>query len=157
ELKAGLNGNFSSRLSFMAMVKYTTVDSMLLYYNDLKNFNTFNALYDNGKVLNLHAELTYHVGDKFSAGLRFDQYGYKMDVSEEAWHKPNTELALDAKYNLWEKFILNASIYSAGKYFVRLHNNVGYYSEKVNGYIDLNIGIEYRYSKVLSIYANLNN
>ena len=37
-------------------------------------FNKFNVLYIDGKVLNLHAELSYNVTEKFTAALRFDQY-----------------------------------------------------------------------------------
>ena len=139
------------------MVKYTTVDSMLLYYNDEKYFNKFDALYANGKVLNLHAELSYRSSDKFTATLRFDQYGYSMDQNEKAWHRPNNEMALDLNYNLWDKFILKAAIYASGKYYVRIQDSLGYVSQKVSGYMDANLGIEYRYSKVLSIYINLNN
>ena len=122
ELKAGLNGNFSSLFSFVAMVKYTTVDRMLLYYNDNFNFNKFDALYVDGKVLNLHAELAYTKSEKFSASLRFDQYSYSMNLNEKAWHKPSSEVVLSCKYNVWDKLILNASIYASGKYDVRFQH-----------------------------------
>ncbi len=157
ELKAGLNGNFSSLFSFVAMVKYTTVDRMLLYYNDNFNFNKFDALYVDGKVLNLHAELAYTKSEKFSASLRFDQYSYSMNLNEKAWHKPSSEVVLSSKYNVWDKLILNASIYASGKYDVRFQKNLGYTSEKVKGYMDVNLGIEYRFSKILSFYVNANN
>lgn len=157
ELKGGLKGNFSSLFSFVAMVKYTTVDRMLLYYNDNNNFNKFDALYVDGKVLNLHAELAYTKSEKFSANLRFDQYSYSMNLNEKAWHKPSSEVVLSCKYNVWDKLILNASIYASGKYDVRFQQSLGYTSEKVKGYMDVNLGIEYRYSKILSFYVNANN
>ena len=157
ELKAGLNGNFSSLFSFMAMVKYTTIDRMLLYINDSVYFNKFNTLYVNGKVLNLHAEVSYNASEKLTATLRYDQYGYSMDQNEKAWHKPNSEMALNFKYNFWDKLIFNASIYASGKYYVRIQDNPGYVSQKINGYLDANLGIEYRYSKILSLYIDFNN
>jgi hypothetical protein len=157
ELKAGFNGNFSTLFSFVAQVKYTTVDRMQLFYNDLVYFNKFDALYIDGKVLNLHAELAYNRTEKFSATLRFDQYSYSMDLNEKAWHRPNSEVVLSAKYNIWDKLILHASIYASGKYDVRFQQSLGYTSEKVKGYTDLNLGVEYRYSKILSFYVNMNN
>ena len=157
ELKAGFNGNFSSLFSFVAMVKYSTIDRMLLYINDSIYFNKFNTLYVDGKVLNLHAELAYNSSDKFIATLKFDQYGYSMEQNEKAWHKPNTEVALNFKYNFLDKLILNASIFTSGKYYVRLQDTYGYISQKVNGYTDANLGIEYRYSKILSLYIDFNN
>ena len=157
ELKAGLNGNFSSLFSFMTMVKYTTVDRMLLYINDSVYFNKFNTLYVDGKVLNLHAELSYLSNEKFTATLRFDQNSYNMDLNEKAWHKPNTEVSLNFKYNFWDKLIVNSSFNAIGKYNVRIQEKLGYVSQKVNGYFDANLGIEYRYSKILSLYVDFNN
>ena len=157
ELKAGLNGNFSSTISFLAMVKYSTVGDMLLYVNDGVNFNTFNTLYRDGKVFNIHAELGYKASDKFNAAIRFDQYTYKMDFNEKAWHRPASEVSLNANYNLWEKLIIKASLYSRGSFYVRQNVTGGFVAQKVNGFVDGNLGIEYRYSKVLSIYLNMNN
>lgn len=157
ELKAGFNGNFSSLFSFMTSVKYTTVDRMLLYVNDATNFNKFNVIYIDGKVLNLHAELSYNSSENFGATLRFDQYSYSMDLNEKAWQRPNTEMALDLKYNLWDKFIVNAAIYARGKYDVRIQESLGFRAESVKGYMDANLGLEYRYSKILSLFVNVNN
>ncbi len=157
ELKAGLNGNFSSLFSFTAMVKYTTVDRMQLFINDAVNFNKFNVLYVDGKVLNLHAELSYNKSKKFSASLRFDQYNYSMNLNEKAWHKPNAEVVLSGNYNIWDKLLINASLYVSGKYDVRFQQSLGYTSEKVDGFMDVNLGIEYRYSKILSFFVNANN
>ncbi len=157
ELKGGINGNFSSMMSFVAMVKYTTIDQMQLYVNDSVYFNKFNVMYIDGKELNLHAELSYKKSENFTATFRFDQYGYSMSQNEKAWHRPNTVMALLANYNFYDKLILNASIFAHGKYYVRLEDSLGYVSEKVNGYMDLNLGLEYRYSKILSLFFNANN
>jgi hypothetical protein len=158
ELKAGLNGNFSSLLSFVALVKYTTVDRMQLYITDSVYFNKFNVLYVDGNVLNLHAELTYKKSDKLNVTLRFDQYGYSMEQNEEAWHRPTTEMALIANYNFYEKFVVKAGIYANGSYNVRITDTLGAFtSEKVDGYLDFNLGIEYRYSKILSLFVDANN
>ncbi len=157
ELKAGMNGNFSSRLSFMAMIIYSTIGQMQLYVTDSVYFNKFNVIYDDGKVLNLHAELNYKAAENFNATLRFDQFGYSMDNNTEAWHKPNTEMALDMKYNFWDKIIVKGVIYARGKYYARANNSLGYYATKVDGYMDLNLGLEYHYSKILSLFIDMNN
>lgn len=158
EMKAGLKGNFSSTVNFLAQVKYTNVGSMLLYEADRINFNKFNSLFLDGKVFNLHAELGYKSTEKVSATLRFDQYSYSMSFNEKAWQRPNTEVALNLNYSLQEKLLLKASIYGRGSFFVRdTQPNGGYIAQKVKGFMDGNLGIEYRYSKILSIYVNLNN
>lgn len=157
ELKAGMNGNFSSSVSFLAMVKYTTVENLLLYVNDSLYFNKFNARFLDGKVLNIHAELGYKASEKFNASLRIDQYSYNLDFSEKAWHRPNTEISLIANYNLMDKLILKAAVYGRGNFYVRKDVTGGYAAESVKGFADFNLGAEYRYSKILSLYVNLNN
>lgn len=157
DLKGGLNGAFSSRVSFLAYIKYTTFDRMQLYYNDSISTNKFNVAYVNGKVLDIHGELTYRANEKFVASIHFDQYKYSMDFDQKAWHRPNTEVKLDAKYNIRDKLYVNAAIFGRGSYFVRVQQVGGYSEESVKGYLDANLGLEYRYSKILSVFANLNN
>jgi hypothetical protein len=158
ELKGGVNGNFSQRVSFIAMVKYSDIQDMLLYIEDSVHFNQFNVMYEDGKVLDIHAELGYKAGEKFKASLKFDQYSYTMEHAQKAWHRPGSEIGLTASYNVWDKILLNAGIYGYGSYYVRKAlPNGAFDAIKVSGYADINLGIEYRYSKILSIFVNLNN
>ena len=157
ELKGGINGSFSSRVTFLASVQYTTMDNLQLYYNDSISTNKFNVDYTNGKVLTLHGELSYHAGEKFVASIHIDQHKYSLDFSRKAWHHPNTVVKLDAKYNLRDKLYVEASIFAHGSYFVRMQEIGGYSEKSVKGYVDGNFGLEYRYSKILSVFANLNN
>ena len=157
-LKGGINGNFTTKISFLAYIKYSTVDKLLLYYNDSVNTNKFNAGYADGKILNFHGELSYRASEKFVANLHVDQYSYSLDFSRKAWHHPNTEVKVDFKYNLRDKLYLSAAIFARGSYFVRQQGVAGSYTEKsVKGFMDGNLGIEYRYSKILSVFANVNN
>lgn len=157
ELKAGLNGNFSSAVSFLAMVRYTTVENMLLYVNDPVLFNKFNSRFLDGKVLNIHAELGYRSSEKLNFALRVDQFSYNMELSERAWHRPNTEVSLNANYSLREKLIVKAAIYGRGSFYARQEVANGFNEQKIKGFSDFNLGLEYRYSKILSLYVNLNN
>jgi hypothetical protein len=157
EIKAGLNGNFSALFSFLAQIKYTTVDRMQLFIGDQAFFNKFNLLYVDGNVLNMHAELLYNRSKKLNASLRIDQYAYSMSLNEKAWHKPSTEVSFTAKYNIWDKILIDAALYYFGKYYVRIQQGLGYTADTNDGYFDANLGVEYRYSKILSLFVNLNN
>ncbi|MBP6333997.1 MAG: TonB-dependent receptor [Bacteroidia bacterium] len=156
-LTGGLNGNFSSTVSFAVWVKYGTVKDMALFVNDSIYTNKFDLVYDDVNVLDLHAEMSYRADEKLRLSLRFDQFSYTPDLQLKAWHKPQNELSVMATYNLRDKIFVNASVFSRGKSYVRTGSPAGYLSEKLNGYIDGNLGIEYRYSKILSVYINLNN
>ena len=157
ELKGGISGNFSSRVSFVGYVKYSTLSDMQLFYNDSLYTNKFDAAYVDGKVLDLHAEFSYHVGEKFLTTVLLDQYSYSMDFSQKAWHHPNTEVKLNMKYNLKDKLLVNFALYGRGGYYVRQQETLGYSEQSVKGFIDANLGLEYRYSKILSLFFNANN
>ncbi|HRU61466.1 MAG TPA: hypothetical protein P5565_08335, partial [Bacteroidia bacterium] len=94
---------------------------------------------------------------KFALSLHVDQYNYKMDTEAEAWFRPNTEVALRADYNFRDKILLNAAIFARGPIQARTLDANGAVAEKINGWIDANLGVEYKYSKILSGFVRLNN
>lgn len=164
-LKGGLNGNFNAAISFAAWVKYGKVKDMALFVNHSVNENTFDLVYDDVNILDLHAELSYKTDEKFRISLHYDQYSYSPDLQQKAWHLPQNEVSLKAAYNLRDKIVLNASVFGRGKSYARMLSDsipgftgpLGYSSEKIKGYVDANLGIEYHYSKILSVYLNMNN
>ena len=158
-LKGGLNGNFSSAISYAAWVKYGTIREMELFVADSVNYNKFDLIYDDVDILDLHAELSYKADEKFKISLQYDQYSYTPDLQQKAWHRPQNEVTLKSAYNLKDKIVVNASVFGRGKSYARIGSAVpfGFTSEKIKGYIDANLGIEYHYSKILSVYLNMNN
>ena len=156
-LTGGLNGNFNSAVSFAAWVKYGTTKDMALFVNDTINFNKFVLVYDDVNKLTLHAELSYKADEKFKLSLQFDQYSYTPDLQIKAWHQPQNEISLKAAYNLRNKIVVSTSVCGRGKSFGRTQSTFGFTAEKIKGYVDANLGIEYHYSKILSVYLNMNN
>jgi outer membrane receptor protein involved in Fe transport len=69
-------------------------------------------------------------------------------------------------YNMQDKFLLKAELFTFSKMYAPAYqhstdNNglkvVTQVAEEIKGAVDLNLGVEYRYSKVLSGFINLNN
>lgn len=156
-LTGGLKGNFSSTVSFTAWAKYSKVEDLILFVNDSTYFNKFNYVMDDGKILNLHAEIGFMSDDKLNLSLHLDQNSYTLDQFQKAWHHPATIISFVAKYNLRDKILVNASLFAHGVQYAGIKEGNGYKSEKINGYLDGNLGLEYRYSKILSVFVNLNN
>ncbi|MBK6444788.1 MAG: hypothetical protein IPF81_05610 [Bacteroidetes bacterium] len=156
-LTGGLKGNFSSTVSFTAWVKYSKVDDLLMYVNDSTYFNKFNLLRDDGSILNLHLEIGFMSDEKINLSLHLDQNSYKLDQYEKAWHLPSTIVSFVAKYNLRDKILVNATLLAHGITYAPIQVGTGYKPEKIKAYLDGNLGLEYRYSKILSVFVNLNN
>ncbi|MEO8085387.1 MAG: hypothetical protein ABI763_01130 [Bacteroidota bacterium] len=169
-LDGGLKGNFSSQVSFNIMAKYTKMTNMVLFVNDTALYvegsdstihnNMFNIVYDEGKVFDIHAEVAYRNNEKLSIALAYDYLSYETSVEKKAWHKPNSEARLMVKYNLKDKIQANVTFLAAGSQYARSFNTDSIpqvVAVKLKGYYDFNIGLEYRYNKVLSFYFNMNN
>jgi outer membrane receptor protein involved in Fe transport len=88
-----------------------------------------------------------------------------MGDEHQAWHKPKLEISLMTEYNIQDKILLKAELFTRGKMYARIFeeqtsglitSNVET-STEIKGMADLNLGIEYRYTKVLSGFLNFNN
>lgn len=156
-LTGGLKGNFSNAVSFAVWVKYSKVEDLLLFVNDTTSNNKFNLVRDDGNILNLHAEIGFRNDEKLNVSLHVDQNSYNLDQFEKAWHLPATIVSLVAKYNLRDKILVNASLFAKGITYGATREGNGYKEEKIKAYLDANLGLEYRYSKILSVFVNLNN
>ncbi len=157
-IKGGLKANFSNTITFNAAVNYSKVKDMQFFYNDtIFSGNKFNVLYDDVDVFNVHAELSYQQSEKLNISLHVDQYKYSPDIELKAWHKPNSILSIIAKYNLNDKVLADVSLFAHGMQYARAMDSIFVVAQKINGYVDASLGLEYRYTKILSFYVHLNN
>jgi len=169
-LDGGVKGNFSSKISFLAMIKYSKMSNMNLFVNDTSMYidamdttvrgNMFNIVYDDGNLLDLHAEVSYRSTEKLTIALAYDYLSWDVEHEQKAWHKPGSEARLMLRYNLKDKIQANVTFLTAGSQYARTFTTDSIpqvVPVKVKGYYDFNLGLEYRYSKLLSFYFNMNN
>ena len=156
-IHGGLKGNFSNTITFTAAVNYSQVKDMQFFYNDSSYHQRFNVLYDDVDIFNMHAEISYLASEKLNISLHVDQFSYSPDIILKAWHKPNSLVALVAKYNLHDQFFADISLFANGPQYARAIEGNYVVAQKIDGYLDANLGLEYRYTKVLSLYVHLNN
>ena len=79
------------------------------------------------------------------------------------WFLPNFKGGLTAFYDLKDKIIVKADFYYYTSQKAKSYNptdkNLGFgvYEKTIPGIFDGNLGLEYRYTKKLSIFLNVNN
>ncbi|MHB8260887.1 MAG: TonB-dependent receptor [Bacteroidia bacterium] len=169
-LYGGLRGALSSNLSYDAKVLYGRYNNMAYYladynYNATDNpyANRYKVVYMNTNYLNINAQLKYQLKQKINFIAKGNYYGYTItDTSNvKPWHKPNFDLTFSANYNLKSKIILRADIFVIGKQWAlqqtSANNVIVETPVLLNGITDINLGAEYRYTKMLSFFANFNN
>lgn len=165
QLVAGLKGALSSNTSFKVDVMREMVDNMPLFVNDTNTTgprNTFFIAYDTVRVFNVNGEVTYAKGEKFSITARGEFYNYKPRNELKAWHMPNLKVSLNTRYNLADKVIAKVDVYLMGTRYARVSNidslgTQSFAAKQLKPYVDVNLGLEYRYNKVFSAFLNVNN
>jgi hypothetical protein len=117
---------------------------------------TYDVVYDgpNASETNFNLNYTHQSSDKLKIYATLDYSIYKTDTVKEAWNKPSSIFRLGTNYNIANKFLIDAQLYSYSKMKSREATGL---VKTIDGGVDLNLGIDYRYSKIISVYLDLNN
>lgn len=177
QMFGGIRGTISSSTSFNARISRTRYENFLYFVNDSTftggnqqvDFgvgNAFNTIYDDLTVVNLSGEVSINSEDRLKLFARGDYFLYSTEVEEYAWYQPTTQLTLSASYNLRDKLMIKADVFTVGqrkaKSILALEEGQeigesGYTVINLKGYVDANLGFEYRYTKRLSAWVQFNN
>jgi hypothetical protein len=159
----GIRGILSSKTSYDTKISYGTYKNMhffLINYDDYFN-NKFKVVYDDVDLLQVTGELKYQLKEKINVIARGNYYNYKLSSNSKAWHRPDFDINLSGTYNLKDKIIAKLDLFYIGKQWALQREwKDGKSIDKaiqLDGFADINIGFEYRYSKMLSFFTNFNN
>lgn len=159
-LTGGIKGNFSSRVSYNVNASYSLIDSMYFYINTsvdgANSYNRFDVISDNIKHTKVFGELAFALDSKLALLLRADFNSYSLQNVAKPWHLPDYNASALAKYNIKDKLIIDVEFYASGKRYV-LTSDVAQTYKKIDGLMDFNLGVEYRYNRKLSAFVRLNN
>lgn len=165
EVYAGLKGSLSSSSSYNARASYMKLASLPLFVNDTTETmrNRFEVVYDTVNVLNFHGELMIQNSEKLKLIFKGDYNSFDPGRELRAWHRPELELAFTANYNLRDKIVVKGDVFVIGKQYARINRMDAkalatvYDVKELKGIADINLGIEYRYTKILSAWVSFNN
>jgi hypothetical protein len=159
DLYGGIKSNISRTLNFSASVSYSNIKNMPLYVNDTSLYfdNKFMVIYDNAKLLRVTGEFAFQKEEKYKLLIGGNFSNYKMTTELKAWHKPIFDAYIDFYYNISNKFIVSSSITGRSNVYYKSYEGVNVVKKSLSGYADISLGCEYRYSKILSAFLNINN
>ncbi len=163
-LFGGLKGNLSSKTSYDAKFSYSQLDSLHFFITDYNSsnliYNRFNVIYDNASLLNVSGQLKYQLKEKINLIAKGNYYLYRTKANIRPYHKPDFDFTFTGIYNLKSKIIVKADLFVMGNQWALAPINELSTTLKpklLNGWVDMNLEAEYRYSKMLSFFARLNN
>ena len=167
EIFGGIRGTILDNLAFNAKVSVEKYKDYAFFVNDtlLSAENKFAVLYDDLRVVRLAGELTYEHDERLTIGGRIEIASNTADDFQEAFNLPSVQFTLDTRYDLDDKFIVKAQVFAAGKRFAGTMNpqegdevEIGkFYTIPLRSYVDASLGVEYRYTKRISAWLDINN
>ncbi len=167
-LFGGLRGALSSNTSYDVKALYGRYENMAFFLADYETYpenamaNKYKVVYMNTNFINVNGQVKYQFKEKINVSAKGNFYSYKLDSSGVyPWHKPNFDITFSAGYNLKSKIIVKADLFVIGMQWAlekQFENSLPVYKAKqLNGVTDINLGIEYRYTKMLSAFVTFNN
>lgn len=167
KMYGGLRGSISKTLSYNARTSYSESEDLYFFVNDNSDLvlKGFNVVYDDAAIWNVHGELQFQSSEKIKLIAKGDYHKYTMTDELEPWHRPAMQLTFSANYNLKNKIVVSADVFVVGKrfaYFTAQGQGPGITVTSTSitslkTIIDANLSLEYRYSKKLSGFLNMNN
>jgi len=153
----GLKGRVTDAFVYNFKGSYSIIDDQYFFINDTSSplQNQFTVVYDDITLLRLHGEFAIRPAESWKIFLKGNYYNYTLVREEHPWNKPSFDVSLLARYNMSDKILINMGIYTIG---ARYYENFSSGSDATLPLtVDANLGIEYRYTKLLSFWIRFNN
>ncbi len=167
DVYGGIRGSLSSKITFNTSFSRQKMEGMPLYVKDINNLieNKFVLAYDTVSFSKVTGELAYQKLEKFKILLEANYYNYTPKNEIKAWHKPDFKVSLSGIYDLSDKIIVRADLFHFSKQYAKTLNTITTNNtitliedaKELDNVFDLNLGFEYRYTKKLSAFIQLNN
>jgi hypothetical protein len=154
----GLKGKYSNKVGFNLSVGYDLIDDHYFFVNDLERElnNRFTVVYDDVEILRFSGEVTYALNEKWDFGGWFSYEDYRMFYEEKPWHVAPFETTFAAKYNLRDKIIVSTRVVGSSARYARPVSSEDD-PVKLEGYADIDLHLEYRYTRILSAFVQFTN
>jgi hypothetical protein len=168
----GVRGIFSSQISYNFTGGYKVIRDMALFVsnedpyssNSVVYGNIYQPIYDTVNIAYAKAQISYQKEEKWNLlwTLMYSNYETKNEV--KAWNLPELRSSLAVRYDLQNKIVAKGSITFMGGRYTK-SQNIGeveelaplVYGRKLNPVFDFNLGAEYRFTKQISAFIDINN
>ncbi len=159
ELFGGFKGIISPQSSFQLRASLMNMQNMFFFAGDSTQYNSQAVVVDRGNasVFNFCAELNHEFDNKFLFGFVMNYNHYSLTI-DAPFSRPTFTTQWNIGYNMGDKFLWRLQAHTMNKRDTRvLLANNRYTDSTLKGFVDLNLGLDYRYTKNVSLFVQLNN
>jgi hypothetical protein len=170
DLHGGLRGSLSRDVGFDVRISKSRIKDRPLFLGVANVFDSvgygdrFLPVYDRVDQLDLSGELRYSHDEHINVHGALHIFSYDAEVQAEAWNLPTYTINLGAVYDFQDKLLLKLEAQFTGPRKVALPVSGSWNdlspaptSTDLKGYVDLYLGLEYRYTKRLSVFLDVSN
>jgi len=160
-ITAGTSIKLEHDLMFVGSATWTRLKDQAFFYANFEIPTTFGVLYDKATLLNLKGSLEYKQSEKINIAFNVDYKKYNTDKLKEQLYIPAFRFGMSGQYAIAEKIFIKADVFYnsdiTGNNYTSDSSQVSSNFVNIKGWFDANVGIDYRYSKVLSAFVSVNN
>lgn len=156
ERYAGIKGTLVDHLYYSAKVGIQTYRNMALFVNDTVDGKTFKTIYEPKiNIVNLHSEVGYNIGEKFSANAAVNiNWFTNVERELKAWGMIPMELNVGLRWQMMKDLWFHTDLWAWSSPRYRTKQGEAYKGDK--GF-DLNAGAEFRITKNFNLWLQMNN
>jgi hypothetical protein len=156
DITLGGNGSLFNKIDYKLAASYLNYKNLPFYVNSPKDSLKFVLAYDSSTIqlFRFKVDLTYNIDKRLLVGAAFQYQSYNMHSLKNHWHMPTMQTNYYIVYNFKEKIItnLNSFVYSG----IPALNQDGT-TKKLPTIVDINLKVDYLFSKNFSAFFELNN
>lgn len=166
---AGFTATPARNLEVNARLTLANDRNLYFFNNSRRDSSKFDLVYDPKatQLVSIHGEIIYNQAEQFRLGFKADYNGYNVKTLAQPFHRPAFQSVLFGTYNVYEKLLLGAELYTISSSYGSVRRRQGgpfpqpvSFREVVQPtetVIDLNLRADYRMLENLSIFALGNN
>ena len=171
---AGLKGNAGANFGYKVKAFYKQIEGLPLYVNSREELGggfvpyKFDVIYDGYSSKATHfgieGEMNVRVSQLVNLSGKLNIDDYKVKDNEEAWSLPKFRFLANARFNISDKFFVDAELSTQGQTSALAYTYTSSTVRSENpskvtipSFADFNAGAEYRIKKQLGVFVKANN
>lgn len=170
DVYGGLRGSLSRDVGFDVRISKSRMKDRPLYlgveneYKGVRYGDRFIPIYDRVDQVDISGELRYSHDEHINVYGGLHLFNYSMKEQEEAWNLPTYTINLGAVYDFQDKLMVKVEAQFVGRREMAETVPSGWNdlspaptATNASGYVDFYLGLEYRYTKRLSLFLDFSN
>jgi hypothetical protein len=172
DVHAGLKGKLASTVSYDIKASYIYDENKALFKSndyDEKNTNanyafgnSFQVIYDDMKIMHFYGEIKADLAKGITVEVDGTFSSYSNKIQSEAWNLPSIQFNSTLDFAVTEKWFAGVNLFYVGERKDQQANTdiiniVAPGPIILEGYLDLNANVRYKYSERFTAYLKVNN